>query len=121
MASVERSRLDYANAEVSIQSVRLEVPSRYHHLERLSVRYASRDLGRVHLVEPHTGTLLAPLYPLDRTKNADGIRCVLGPIASVPAGEASPTNTKSTETAPLLRRLIDAYDRAGMPPAYGSR
>ncbi len=66
-----------------------------------------------------TGTLLAPLYPLDRAKNADGRRRVLGPVASAADEPAPiPTTPKSTEMAPLLRRLIDAYDRAGLPPAY---
>lgn len=107
-----------SDGTVSIQSVRFEVPSRYRHLERLSVRYASWDLGRVHLVDARTGTLLAPLYPLDRGKNADGMRRVLGPVASVPADEAPPPTPRTPEMAPLLRRLIDAYDRAGLPPAY---
>lgn len=107
-----------SDGTVSIQSVRFEVPSRYRHLERLSVRFASWDLGRVHLVDPRTDTLLAPLYPLDRAKNADGMRRVLGPVASVPADEAPPAAARSTEMAPLLRRLIDAYDRSGLPPAY---
>lgn len=107
-----------SDGTVSIDSVRFEVPSRYRHLERLSVRYASWDLGRVHLVDPRTDTLLAPLYPLDRAKNADGRRRVLGPVASVPADEAPLAKPKSTEMAPLLRQLIDAYDRAGLPPAY---
>jgi putative transposase len=107
-----------SDGTVSIQSVRFEVPSRYRHLERLSVRFASWDLGRVHLVDARMGTLLAPLYPLDRAKNADGMRRVLGPVASVPADEAPPTTAKRAEMAPLLRRLIDTYDRAGLPPAY---
>lgn len=107
-----------SDGTVSIQSVRFEVPSRYRHLERLSVRFASWDLGRVHLVDPRTGVLLTPLYPLDRAKNADGMRRVLGPVASVPADEAPPAKARSTEMAPLLRRLIDDYDRAGLPPAY---
>lgn len=107
-----------SDGTVSIESVRFEVPSRYRHLERLSVRYASWDLGRVHLVDARTGTLLTPLYPLDRAKNADGMRRVLGPVASVPADEVPPAKVKSTEMAPLLRRLIDDYDRAGLPPAY---
>ena len=107
-----------SDGTVSIAGVRFEVPSRFRHLERLSVRYASWDLGRVHLVDPRTDALLAPLYPLDRARNADGRRRVLGPVASVPADEAPPVAPKSTEMAPLLRRLIDDYDRAGLPPAY---
>ncbi|HKW83117.1 MAG TPA: DDE-type integrase/transposase/recombinase [Burkholderiaceae bacterium] len=107
-----------SDGTVSIEGVRFEVPSRYRHMERLSVRYASWDLGRVHLVDPRMGTLLAPLYPLDRGKNADGMRRMLGPVASAPADENPPPAAKTTEMAPLLRQLIDAYDRAGLPPAY---
>jgi hypothetical protein len=106
-----------SDGTVSIEGVRFEVPSRYRHLERLSVRYASWDLGRVHLVDARTGTLLAPLYPLDRAKNADGMRRVLGPVASAPADAPAPA-PRSKQMAPLLRRLIDTYDRAGLPPAY---
>ncbi len=107
-----------SDGTVSIHSVRFEVPSRYRHLERLSVRFASWDLGRVHLVDPRTGALLAPLYPLDRAKNADGRRRLLGPVASVPAHEAAVPAPKEPGMAPLLRRLIDAYDRTGLPPGY---
>lgn len=109
-----------SDGTVSIEGVRLEVPSRYRHLERLTVRYARWDLGRVHIVDARMGNLLAALYPLDRAKNADGIRRHLGPVASVPIGEtASPAaSTKKTGMAPLLRQLIDAYDRTGLPPAY---
>jgi putative transposase len=116
---VEQTRTQRrSDGTVSIAGVRYEVPSRYRHLERLSVRYASWDLGRVHLVDARTGTLLSSLYPLDRAKNADGMRRVLGPVASMPADEAIAKSPKSTEMAPLLRRLIDAYDRTGLPPAY---
>ena len=44
-----------SDGTVSIEGVRFEVPSRYRHLERLSVRYASWDLGRVHLVDARRG------------------------------------------------------------------
>lgn len=116
---VEQTRTQRrSDGTVSIEGVRFEVPSRFRHLERVSVRYASWDLGRVHLVDARTGTLLAPLYPLDRTQNADGRRRVLGPVASVPADESAPVAPKDTQMAPLLRQLIDAYDRTGLPPAY---
>jgi len=109
-----------SDGTVSIKGVRFEVPSRYRHLERLSVRYASWDLGRVHLVDPRTGTLLAPLYPLDRARNADGLRRVLGPVASAsdPSNQESAATGRKSEIAPLLRQLIAAYDRTGLPPAY---
>ena len=107
-----------SDGTVSIEGVRFEVPARYRHLERLSVRYARWDLSRVHLVDARMGTLLAPLYPLDRAKNASGIRRHMGPVASVPADETAPATPKKTGMAPLLRQLIDAYDRSGLPPAY---
>lgn len=102
-----------SDGTVSIEGIRFEVPARYRHLERLSVRYAIWDLGRVHVVDPNTGILLAPIYPLDRTKNSDGHRRVLAPVAS-----DEPAAPAKTGMAPLLRQLIAAYDRSGLPPAY---
>ncbi len=108
-----------SDGTLSIEGVRFEVPSRYRHLERVSVRYARWDLGRVHLVDPRTGVLLAPLYPLDREKNADGRRRMLGPVAGAPPDEAAVApSPRSTEMAPLLRQLIADYDSSGLPPAY---
>jgi transposase InsO family protein len=106
-----------SDGTISLLGVRFEVPSRYRHLERLSVRYAEWDLGRVHLCDSKTGALLAPLYPLDRGKNADGLRRVLRPVASAPDA-LTPNSPRTSEMAPLLRRLIDAYDSTGLPPAY---
>ena len=103
-----------SDGTVSIEGIRFEVPARYRHMEQLSVRYASWDLGRVHIVDGRSGNLLAPLYPLDRAKNADGLRRVLGPVAGDP--DAAPP--AKVGMAPLLRQLIAAYDRGGLPPAY---
>jgi transposase InsO family protein len=104
-----------SDGTVSIEGVRFEVPARYRHMERLSIRYASWDLGRVHIVDARTGKLLAPLHPLDRTKNSDGLRRVLEAVAG---GDPETPMPKKTGMAPLLRQLITAYDRNGLPPAY---
>jgi transposase InsO family protein len=117
---VEETRMQRrSDGTVTIAGVRYEVPSRYRTLERLSVRYASWDLSTVHLVDGQTGALLAPLYPLDRTKNGQTSRRVLAEIAS-PTPRTPPSTPLATnpEVAPLLRQLITAYDRAGLPPAY---
>jgi hypothetical protein len=50
------------------------VQSRYRHLERVTIRRASWDLGWVHLVDERRGEVLCRLYPLDKTANADGRR-----------------------------------------------
>jgi transposase InsO family protein len=117
---VEETRVQRrSDGTATIAGVRYEVPSRYRTLERLSVRYASWDLSTVHLVDERSGALLAPLYPLDRAKNAAQSRRVLAEVASIPPAVAS-TASPSTipEMAPLLRQLITSYDRAGLPPAY---
>jgi putative transposase len=117
---VEETRVQRrSDGTVTIAGVRYEVPSRYRALERLSVRYASWDLSTVHLVDARSGALLAPLYPLDRTKNGRQSRRLLAEIAS-PTPMTPPSTPLATnpEVAPLLRQLVTAYDRAGLPPAY---
>ncbi|MBE7449299.1 MAG: transposase family protein [Kofleriaceae bacterium] len=117
---VEETRMQRrSDGTVTIAGVRYEVPSRYRTLERLSVRYASWDLSMVHLVDNRSGALLAPLYPLDRTKNGAQSRRVVAEVASAtPLVAASTSPSTITEMAPLLRHLITSYDRAGLPPAY---
>jgi putative transposase len=107
-----------SDGTVTISSVRYEVPSRYRTLERLSVRYASWDLSMVHLVDERSGTLLAPLYPLDRTKNGTQSRRLLADVATPTMAAATASPSMIPEMAPLLRHLITTYDRAGLPPAY---
>jgi transposase InsO family protein len=115
----ETRRQRRSDGTATIAGVRYEVPSRYRTLEQLSVRYASWDLSMVHLVDERSGALLAPLYPLDRGKNATQSRRVLAEVAP-PSPAVTTTASPSTipEMAPLLRQLITSYDRAGLPPAY---
>ncbi len=63
-----------SDGTISLEGVRFEVPGRYRHFREVAVRYARWDLGRVDLIDPRNGTILAPLYPLDKTANADGRR-----------------------------------------------
>ena len=77
--------------------MRFEVPARFRHFKDVVVRYARWDLGRVDLVDPRNGTILAPLYPLDRTANADARRSCVGS----PASDGSPPATRQrTPAAP---------------------
>lgn len=115
---VEETRVQRrSDGTVTIAGVRYEVPSRYRTLERLNVRYASWDLSTVHLVDARSGALLAALYPLDRTKNGRQSRRLLAEVVS-PAQAPTTRLATNPEVAPLLRQLITAYDRAGLPPAY---
>ena len=105
-----------SDGTISLEAVRFEIPARYRHFRAVTVRYARWDLGRVDLVDAHSGIILAPLYPLDKTANADGRRAVI---------ESGGTDVPSQQRRcaagalpPLLKRILQEYSATGMPPAY---
>jgi putative transposase len=102
-----------SDGTLSLAGRRFEVPSRYRHLGQLHVRYARWDLRQVELVDPHTQTLLAMLYPLDKNANAHGHRRRLEP----PPPTTAPA-VAAEGIAPLLRQLMADYAATGLPPAY---
>jgi len=105
-----------SDATISLDGVRFEIPARYHHFRDVVVRYARWDLGRVDLVDPRGETILAPIYPLDRSANADGRRAVIEPEHSeLPADDDPP---RKTELPPLLKKILAEYSATGTPPAY---
>jgi hypothetical protein len=105
-----------SDGTISIKGTRFEIPSRFRHFTTLRVRYASWDLGHAYLIDPNAGTVLTRLYPLDRTRNADGLRRNLQEIVDGPAPD--PAVEKQEEVAPLLRKLLQEYSATGLPPAY---
>jgi putative transposase len=119
-----------SDGTISLDGVRFELPGRYRHFRKVSVRYARWDLRRVDLVDPRSGTILSPLYPLDRQANADGQRLLFERDAPVttdekpPAAQDGPQPPKSAsarggkELPPLLKRILDEYSATGLPPAY---
>ncbi len=104
-----------SDGTITLEAVRFEIPNRFRHLRQLAVRYARWNMRRVHLVDPRTDTVLAPIYPLDKTNNADGRRrrLLAEPVTPIP-----PTDPKPREMAPLLRKLLTEYAATGVPPAY---
>ncbi|MGH7897450.1 MAG: IS481 family transposase [Candidatus Binatia bacterium] len=109
----ERRTQRKSDGTVSLEGRRFEIPSRYRHLDRVTVRWARWDLGHVYLVDERTATVLCRLFPLDRTANADGVRRTLEPVATVLS--APPIEPG---IAPLLEKLIADYAATGLPPAY---
>lgn len=101
-----------SDGTISLENRRFEIPSRYRHLQKATVRYARWDLRLVDLVDPRTGTILCRLYPQDKLRNADGLRRRIEPLATVP------TQPIKDEIAPLLKKLMAAYAATGLPPAY---
>lgn len=102
-----------SDGTVSIEGVRFEVPSRLRHIERLDVRFARWDLSTADVIDAKTRVIIATLYPLDKQRNADGLRRALAPVAGAPAPAPKPAGM-----APLLRKLIDTHRATGLPPAY---
>ena len=70
-----------SDGTISLCGQRFELPSRYRHLCRVTIRFASWDLSFVHLVDERTGAVLCRLYPLDKARNADGMRRTLEPLS----------------------------------------
>ena len=108
----ERTRTQRCgDGTISLDGVRLEVPSRYRTMKEIHIRYARWDLRSATMIDPDTGVDLCPLYPLDRQKNADGRRAALQPVS---AGAPPPPSG----VAPLLKQLMGNYAASGLPPAY---
>jgi len=100
-----------SDGTISLDGVRFEIPARYRHFPDVVVHYARWDLGRVDLVDPNSGTTLAPLYPLDRSANADGHRAVIELDTNdvPPADEA----LRSLEQAGRIRRTPTGWQPIG--------
>ena len=120
-------RQRHSDGTISLEGVRFEIPSRYRHFSDVAVRYARWDLGRVDLVDPRGGTVLAPLYPLDRSANADGRRALVEPERGpdddepdegAPADGTPDDGGPDKPLPPLLKRILAEYSATGMPPAY---
>lgn len=109
-----------SDGTISLGGVRFEIPSRFRHFPEVVVRYARWDLGRVDLVAPDSGAILAPIYPLDLAANADGRRRIIDPddddqgTAGTPADDDGPNKP----LPPLLKQILDEYSASGAPPAY---
>jgi transposase InsO family protein len=113
-AQVARSQRR-SDGTLTVEGVRFELPSRYRHLPRVTVRFASWDLSHVYLSDPRSGQVLCRLYPLDKHRNADGRRRRKEPLIEGNRPEAIASDGRM---APLLRKLIAEYAATGLPPAY---
>jgi hypothetical protein len=99
---------------ISLDGIRFELPSRYRHLRRVTLRYASWDLSHVYLADPQSGNIICRLYPQDKHKNADARRRRKQPLIAA----ANPPAEQGGGMAPLLSKLIAEYAATGLPPAY---
>jgi transposase InsO family protein len=112
MRLVRRQRR--SDGTITVCGRRFEVPSRYRTMERLVVLVARWDLRSIDLIDGQTDELLSVLWPLDKSRNANGERRSLDPLE----GALPPTPPASSGIAPLLRKLMADYAATGLPPAY---
>ena len=100
-----------SDGTVTIEGVRFEVPAAYRTLLQLRLRVARWDLSSVDLVDPRSGDHLATLLPIDKARNAERVRRVLGPAAAQQP-------ERPVGIAPHLRALMADYAATGLPPAF---
>jgi transposase InsO family protein len=117
MAEASRSQR-HSDGTISLEGIRFELPSRYRHLDRVTIRYAEWDLSQVVLVDPRTDAVLCRIYPVNKVKNADGQRRSLEAIAQADAVAVAPAPAGEAGMAPLLQKLVAEYAATGLPPAY---
>jgi transposase InsO family protein len=112
---IEEGRMQRrSDGTVSVEGRRFEVPASLRHVTELTVRYARWDLGLLDVVDPVTGTVVTPLYPQDKEKNADARRRVVtSPVSQLPP--------RAPGVAPLLAKMMCDDEEAGLPPAFLSQ
>lgn len=105
-----------SDGTISLEGKRFEIPSAYKSLTRVTVRYAQWDLRDIHLIDPKTQAVLSSIYPLDKKKNAEGLR---RSVAAKPKAVANEVQINEEEPRPpLLQKIMAEYAASGLPPAY---
>ena len=103
-----------SDGTVTVEGIRYQVPAPWRHLQALHLRVARWDLSSVDMIDDRTDERIGTLYPVDKRRNADGVRRRTGRTAD----DGTPAPATGTEPAPLLQRLLDEQDASGLPPAW---
>ena len=98
---------------ISLEGRRFEVPDKFRFLKEIPIRYARWDLSQVHIFDRNSDKLIARIYPLDKLKNASGLRR----NRSNPLPVANPIEA-TTQLPALLVEMIENFQKTGLPPAY---
>ncbi len=104
-----------SDGTISLDGIRFELPNRLRTLDKVTVRYRGWNLTSASVVDPRTGAEIARILPIDKHRNASGLRRTFDEI-----GLASyPTKIEDKErVAPLLEKMLADYSATGLPPAY---
>lgn len=109
----------------TLEGRRFEIPSRFGHLETVTLRYARWDLSDVQMIDPDTGVSITRVYPLDKAANANAVRRAREP-RDVNATQAMNDNLTPAPVdvvdeqglSPLMRKLVREFAATGLPPGF---
>ena len=107
-----RRKVRRSDGTVTVEKVRYQLPPPWRHLREVDLRIARWDLSGIDMVDDRTGDRICTLRPVDKSRNAEGIRRRTG--RRTEDGDDRP----ATGPAPLLKRLRDEQDATGLPPAW---
>lgn len=110
-----------SDGTVSLDGVRFEIPQVFAHLRELNLRYARWERSQADIVDPRTGIVQATIYPLDKTRHADGRRRrIIKPtgLSSRPVATLNISAAATDPQAPLMRHLLAQFAATGLPAAY---
>ena len=95
-----------SDGTLNLENVLFQVPRAFRHIRNLSIAYSKWDLSTAALVDPETEVEIAPLFPVDKNRNAEGKRAPLpDPLADEPE-VAETTPVASDAIPPLLARYM---------------
>jgi len=100
-----------SDGTISLEGKRFEIPNAYHALIDITVQYAVWDLSVIDMIDPDTASILTPLYPQNKSANANGLRRQRIVKPQEPELGSSPT-------PPLLQKLLNEYAATGLPQGY---
>lgn len=101
-----------SDGTISVEGKRYEVPGRFRHLQRITIRYARWDLSHVFMVDPRNSKVICQIYPVNKVLNAEGKRRV------IETPFIKQEHFEEESIPPLLEKLISDYSATGLPPAY---
>ena len=110
----------------TVEGKRFEIPSRFGHLESVTLSYAHWDLANVELIDPHTGVVLSRVYPLDKNANASASRRARearhspseSPIETIDPADVLVLAVDDQGLSPLMRMHLQAYAATGLSPGF---
>ena len=84
-------------------------------MKHMTIRYAAWELSTIHMVDPETSVILAPLYPQNKSANANGLR---KQRQSTSGTKPQQQTLFFNETSPYLKKLMSEYAATGRPQGY---